>query len=198
MTARDGLADSAYRAALFSAFAHGWSTFGVRNAILPLFAAAVILDDPWVAGTALAVFAAGNALGLTRRRPPGRRARSPPVHRRRAARSAVSPPRITGLATGLLILMLVSVIAGVGSGALYPAQQASLADIVGRDRNGGPGAGGIPDGPGHRGDHGPIIAGLLVDFGSYGLAFGVTGAISLIAIIPWLRARETLRAQSPA
>ena len=38
---------------------------------------------------------------------------------------------------------------------------------------------------------GPLIAGLLVDQGSYPLAFGVTGTITLLAAVPWLRARET-------
>ncbi len=192
MTARDGWADPAYRAALFSAFAHGWSTFGVRNAILPLFAAAVILNEPWVAGTALAVFAAGNALGLTAA---GRLADK---HGRRpfiigGLLISGLATAITGLATGLFILMLVSVVAGVGSGALYPAQQASLADIVGRERNGGQALAAFQMAQDTGAILGPIIAGLLVDFGSYGLAFGVTGAISLVAIIPWLRARETLQ-----
>lgn len=191
MTARDGLTDPAYRAALFSAFAHGWSTFGVRNAILPLFAAAVILDDPWVAGTALAVFAAGNALGLTMC---GRLA---DVHGRRPfiigglLVSGVATA-VTGLTAGLFLLLLVSVIAGVGSGSLYPAQQASLADIVGRERNGGQALAAFQMAQDSGAILGPVIAGLLVDYGSYGLAFGVTGAISLAAIVPWLRARETL------
>ena len=35
---RDGLAVPAYRSALVSGFANGWANFGVRNAILPLFA----------------------------------------------------------------------------------------------------------------------------------------------------------------
>jgi MFS family permease len=39
---------------------------------------------------------------------------------------------------------------------------------------------------------GPILAGLLVDTGSFPLAFAVTGAVSLLAALPWLRARETL------
>ena len=37
-----------------------------------------------------------------------------------------------------------------------------------------------------------IVAGALVDSGSYALAFGVTGLLSLLATIPWARARETL------
>jgi len=38
---------------------------------------------------------------------------------------------------------------------------------------------------------GPVIAGVLIDHGSYPLAFGTTGLITLLAVIPWLRARET-------
>ena len=36
-----------------------------------------------------------------------------------------------------------------------------------------------------------FLAGLLIDYGSYPLAFGTTGLITLLAVIPWLRARET-------
>jgi len=36
------------------------------------------------------------------------------------------------------VLVIGSGVAGVGAGALNPAQQASLADVVGRERNGGP------------------------------------------------------------
>ena len=38
---------------------------------------------------------------------------------------------------------------------------------------------------------GPILAGLLIDHGSYPLAFGITGLITLVAVVPWLFARET-------
>ena len=38
-----------------------------------------------------------------------------------------------------------------------------------------------------------VLAGVLVDRGSFGLAFAVTGVITLLAVIPWLRARETTR-----
>ena len=45
---------------------------------------------------------------------------------------------------------------------------------------------------------GPVVAGLLVDHGSYGLAFAGTGAITVLAAVPWLRARETHRVQGRA
>ncbi|HEY3407071.1 MAG TPA: MFS transporter, partial [Propionicimonas sp.] len=59
MSVREAWGDSAYRASVGSAFANGWANFGMRNAILPLFAIAVVGKQPWVAGMALAVFAAG-------------------------------------------------------------------------------------------------------------------------------------------
>ncbi|NKX49943.1 MFS transporter, partial [Arthrobacter deserti] len=65
MTLREALADATFRAALVSAFANGWATFGVRMSLIPLFAGAVLLAGPSTAGLALAVFAVGNAVALT-------------------------------------------------------------------------------------------------------------------------------------
>ncbi len=190
MTFRDGLQDSAYRAALGSSFANGWANFGVRNAIIPLFAAAVIGKDTWIAGTALAVFAAGNAVGLTIA---GRR--SDVVGRRPFIIAGLVISGLatiaTGFATSLPLLVVVSVIAGFGSGSINPAQQAAVADVVGRDRNGGPALAAFQMAADTGSIIGPIIAGILIDLGDYHLAFGLTGAITLLAVLPWLRARET-------
>ena len=98
---------------------------------------------------------------------------------------------VTGLAHDLPLLVIVSVVAGIGAGTLNPAQQATLADVVGRDRNGGPALAAFQMSQDLGSITGPIIAGLLVDNGSYWLAFGVTGTITLLAALPWLRARET-------
>ena len=68
---------------------------------------------------------------------------------------------------------------------------ASIADIVRQDRNGGPAIAAVQMSSDLGSIIGPIIAGVLVDEGSYGLAFAVTGLIGLLAVIPWLRARET-------
>ncbi|MCB1239999.1 MAG: MFS transporter, partial [Tetrasphaera sp.] len=89
------------------------------------------------------------------------------------------------------LLILVSAVAGLGAGVLNPAQQASIADIVRQDRNGGPAIAAVQMSSDLGSIIGPIIAGVLVDEGSYGLAFAVTGLIGLLAVIPWLRARET-------
>ncbi|MBD4580109.1 MFS transporter, partial [Xanthomonas citri pv. citri] len=39
MPVREALSNPSYRAALVSFFANGWATFGVRNSVIPLFAA---------------------------------------------------------------------------------------------------------------------------------------------------------------
>ncbi len=191
LAVREAWTDPAYKAALGSAFANGWANFGVRNAILPLFAASVIGKQPWVAGMALAVFAAGNAVGLTvSGRIADLRGRRPLIVAGLLVSGAAT--LVTGLATNLPLLVAVSVIAGIGAGTLNPAQQASLADIVGRDRNGGPALAAFQMASDCGAIVGPVVAGVLVDHGSFGLAFGVTGALTLLAALPWLRARETL------
>ena len=190
-TMRDGLQDSAYRAALGSAVANGWANFGVRNAILPLFAASVVGSAPWVAGAALAVFAAGNAVGLTfSGRRSDRVGRKPFIIGGLVVSGLAT--LVTGWAGSLALLLLVSVIAGLGAGTLNPAQQASLADVIGHERNGGPAIAAVQMASDLGSIIGPIVAGVLVDRGSYPLAFGLTGLITLAAALPWLRARETL------
>ncbi|MEI2811459.1 MAG: MFS transporter [Nocardioides sp.] len=190
LTLRGAWPDSAYRAALASGFANGWSTFGVRNAIVPLFAAAAISTATWVAGAALAVFAAGNAVALLAL---GRR--SDRVGRRPMVMGGLVISGLaigfTGLAAGLATLMIWSLVAGIGAGMMNPAQQASVADVVGRERNGGPALAAFQMAGDTGAILGPIVAGSLVDWGSYPLAFGVTAAISLAAVLPWWWARES-------
>jgi MFS family permease len=190
MTARDGWRDSAYRASVVSGFANGWANFGVRNAILPLFAVFAIVNEPWVAGMALAVFAAGNAVGLTvSGRFSDRHGRKPFIISGLVVSGVATA--VTGFATNLPALVVLSVVAGLGAGTLNPAQQASLADVVGRERNGGPALAAFQMSADTGAILGPIVAGLLIDNGSYPLAFAATGLITLIAVVPWLRARET-------
>ncbi|KGN34162.1 MFS transporter permease [Knoellia sinensis KCTC 19936] len=191
MTAREGWKDSAYRAGLASGFANGWANFGVRNAILPLFVAANIGKEPWLAGAVLAIYAGANAVGMNvAGRLSDRVGRRPFIIGGLAVAGVATAA--TGLATTLSVLVVLSVIAGLGSGALNPAQQASMADVVGRDRNGGPALAAFQMSADAGAIVGPIIAGALVDSGSFAIAFGVTGLLSLLATIPWSKARETL------
>lgn len=195
MSLGEALHDSAYRAGLFSSFANGWATFGVRMATVPLFAVAALGAGPAAAGWALAVFAGGNALALT-------------VSGKLADTLGRKPLMIAGLVlTGTATagiglthdmpwFLAASAFAGMGSGLLGPAQQAAIADVIGNGRSGGrvlavfqmvSDAGAII---------GPVLAGLLADRLGYGWAFGVTGAVLIVAAAGWLLARETF--QRPA
>ncbi|MBJ7387542.1 MAG: MFS transporter, partial [Mycolicibacterium sp.] len=60
LSVREALRNSAYRAALASNFATGWSAFGLRVALVPLFVVEVLHRGTGVAGLALATFAIGN------------------------------------------------------------------------------------------------------------------------------------------
>lgn len=196
LTVREAVRDSAYRAALASGFANGWASFGVRMALVPLFAAAVLGAGPEVAGISLASFAAGTALALTFS---GRLADS--LGRR--------PLVLTGLAvngtamaclglTGDVVWFLaVSVVAGIGAGILNPAQQAAVADVVGNERSGGKVLATFQMSTDTGAIVGPVLAGMLVDTLSYGWAFGLTGVAALAAFAMWVAARETLVRRPP-
>lgn len=188
----EALREGAYRSALASSFANGWATFGVRMATVPLFAAAAVGAGPEAAGLALAVFAAGNAAALT-------------FSGRLADSLGRKPMMLWGLAVAGLAtagigfthdlpwFLAASVLAGVGSGLLGPAQQAAVADVIGNGRSGGKvlavyqmtsDVGAIV---------GPVVAGLLADRLGFEWAFGVTGGILLAAAAAWLATREPLR-----
>jgi MFS family permease len=194
LTVREAWHDSAYRAALASAFANGWANFGVRMAIVPLFATAFVSDAPWVAGAALAVFAVGNAAGLgLAGRLTDRWGRRPFVLGGLVITGVATG--LTGWATGLALLVVLSVVAGVGAGLLNPSQQAAVADVIGRERSGGPALAAFSMAQDGGMIAGPVVAGLIVDLSGYPAAFAVTGAVTLAAAVPWLVARETLSSQ---
>lgn len=209
MTFREGWHDSAYRAALVSGVANGWANFGVRNALLPLLAASIVVGAGTaaagtaeadaaatrVAGFALAVFAGGNAIGLT---VSGRRSdsvgRRPFIIAGLLVSSLVTA--VTGFAGHFVVLLALCAVAGVGAGMLNPAQQAALADVVGRERKGGPALAAFQMCQDGGAIAGPIIAGVIVDHSGFGPAFLLTGVIGVLAVLPWLRARETLAQRS--
>ncbi|WP_344040384.1 MFS transporter [Nesterenkonia flava] len=186
-----------YRAALTSGFANGWASFGVRNSVVPLFAASAFVGTGWIidssqlAGLALAVFAGGNVAVVTTL------AKKTDVWGRR-------PPMIVGLsiaalATGTLglapepwVLLLLSLIAGAGTGLVVPAQQAAVADIVGEGRNGGSVVSAFQMTQDLGSILGPLLVGLLVDLLGYEWAFGLTGLVLLVGAAAWAAAPETL------
>ncbi len=192
MELREALAHRTYRAALASKFANGWSSMGVRVALVPLFAVAIGAGEG-MAGVALAVFAVGNAVAII---PAGRiadtRGRRPMV----LAGLVVTGlgTAALGLSTGSALLVVTSFIAGAGAGLLNAPQQAAVADLIGAERSGGSVLAGFQMLSDVGAILGPIAAGALAEHVSFPVAFGVTGAICLLAALPWVRAPETLGA----
>lgn len=189
MTLKEALADSAYRAAVFSSFGNGWVTFGVRMATIPLFAVAVLQSAPETAAWALAIFAVGNALALTFS---GRLAdawgRKPLLIPGLLITGAATG--VIGLTTDLTAFLIASAVAGFGSGLLGPAQQAAVADVIGRGRSGGKVLAIFQMAADTGAIVGPIVAGLLADRLGYGWAFGITGGVLILTAVAWLPARE--------
>lgn len=190
MTVGEAFRDSAYRAAMVSAFANGWTNFGVRVAILPLFAVAVV-GETWAAGVALAVGAAATAATLQLS---GRVTDT--LGRRRPVLVGLGLSALgmgtMGLSGGLVMIIVLTVVLGVGAGLLNPAQQATVADVVGNDRSGGKVLAAFQMCQDAGGIGGPVLVGAVADLAGWEWAFALSGVISAAAILPWLRARETM------
>lgn len=191
MTIREALTDSAYRSALISGFANGWANFGTRIALLPLFAAATPGIGAGAAGAGLAIFAGGNALAL---QAGGRLVDSRGRKRVLIAGLLVSAAATLtfGYTTSLVPFFVLSFIAGSGAGLMNPAQQASVADVVGSERSGGKVLAVFQMSQDVGTIAGPIVAGFIADHYGFGPAFLVTGGVLLVASLAWLPARETI------
>lgn len=199
MPVKEALENPSYRAALVSFFANGWATFGVRNSVMPLFAASAFagsgllgwqVDGALMAGLALSVFALGNVVAVTFS------SRLSDVHGRK-------PLILTGLlvmavTTGVigwmqspLLFLLACLVSGAGTGVLNAPQQAAIADVVGQGRRSGAVMSSAQMSADLGAIIGPLLAGLVVDAAGYGWAFVLTGAVILLGALAWVRAPET-------
>ena len=196
MTVREALGDSAFRSALGSSFANGWTNFGVRVSILPLFAA-TIATQSWVAGAALTAFAVGNAAILPASgRLTDRIGRRTPIVLGLIVAGLLTA--VLGVATNIWVLIVLCALAGLGSGILNPAQQATVADVIGPNRSGGKVLASFQMVSDLGAIIGPVLVGLIVDHAGYRLGFALSGLMMLLAAAGWLRARETAPAEREA
>lgn len=183
-TFKEALNFKQYRGVLISTFAFGWASFGVRVSAVPLFVSAVLLGSESQAGWVLAAYAAGNAALVL---PSG-------VWNDKFGRK---PLLVLGLATvsvGFLILpfttnvllaMGAMVIAGIGSAFTNPAQQATIADVVGK-RSGGSVVAATQMTADFGAILGPLVAGLLIDGVGFTSAFIVTAILLGLASVVWI------------
>ena len=183
LTLRDALAVPQYRVLLGSVFAFGWTSYGVRISIVPLFVAAAYQGDAAMAAWVLAAYAAGNAVLIF---PSGRW--NDTVGRK--------PLLITGMAVSAVAYVLFPAspsiifaaaamfVAGAGSALANPGQQAVLADVVGM-RRGGSAVAGYSMLSDLGGVIGPLLAGAVVDVAGFGWAFWISAALLFAAAIAW-------------
>lgn len=189
VTVRVALRHRAYRAALLSNFATGWSLFGLRFALVPIFVAEALGQSPGVAGLALAAFAVGNvSVVMYSGRVSDRLGRRPLMIAGLALAGITTA--VLGLAGSVPLFFVEAVIAGAASGVYNSPQQAAVADIIGGAR-GGTAIATFQ----MMSDFGSIVGsfgvGVLAERLSFGWAFGISGAMLVVASLGWVFAPET-------
>ena len=194
VTVRGALRHRAYRAALVSNFATGWSLFGLRFALVPLFVAEVLDQNAGVAGLALTAFAVGNVSVVMYSGRLSDQIGRRPLLIAGLALAGISTA-VLGLAHSLPVFLFEALVAGAASGIYSSPQQAAVADIIGKAR-GGTAIATFQ----MMSDFGSIVGsigvGVLAQQLSYAWAFGISGAMLVVAAVAWVFAPET-RDQSP-
>lgn len=190
VTLKTALGNRAFRAALFSNFATGWSVFGLRIALVPLFVSEVLDRGPRMAGVALATFAIGNVAAVI---PSGylsdRIGRKVPLITGLAVSGVAT--LLVGLASSLTLFLAAAFVAGAAAGIFSSPQQAAVADIIGSKARGGTAVATYQ----MMADVGAIVGSLAVgqiaQHLSFGTAFVISGVILLVAALGWVFSPET-------
>jgi len=192
---RTALRSRAYKAAVANSFAVGWSIFGIRMSLIPLFVVeALRLSPSWV-GAGMVISAVVQGLVLV---PVGRlvdaRGRRPFLQAG-AAVSTVAGVAMS-LAGGPPLFLIGMALYGFGSAMLSVSSAAVVGDVI-RGRGSTPvatfqmasDAGAFL---------GPLVAGEVADVASFDVAFLVTAAVSGIAFATTLTMSETQRPKQTA
>jgi MFS family permease len=190
ISVRTALRNSAYRAALFSNFSTGWSAFGLRIALVPLFVVEVLGRGAGMAGLALATFAVGNVSAVI---PSGYL--SDRIGRRLLligglTVSAVSTV-LVGFTTSLPLFLVAALVTGAATGMFISPQQAAVADIIGSKARGGTAVAVFQMMSDFGAILGSLAVGQIAEHLTYGSAFVISGAILLVAAVGWVFAPET-------
>ncbi|WP_235928952.1 MFS transporter [Marisediminicola senii] len=171
---RTVLADTRYRAACVANFASGWTSFGVRSALVPLFVVEVLRGTSVWTGIAFAIAAVVQGIALA---PAARFVDT--VGRRPAIIGSYSLAAVIVVAIpfapNIIVLTVLLCLYGVAASFMGTAPAATVGDVAG-PRSGRPVAlfsmcadvGAIV---------GPLVAGFLADTVSYPVAFAVGAAL---------------------
>jgi ACDE family multidrug resistance protein len=190
VSVRTALGNRAYRAALLSNFATGWSAFGLRIALVPLFITEVFHRGAGIAGLALATFAIGNVGAVI---PSGYL--SDRVGRRLLLIIGLTAAGIStvlvGFTDGLTLFLVSAFIAGFSTGIFTAPQQAAVADIIGSKARGGTAVATFQMMSDVGSIGGSLLVGLIAQHFDFFWAFVVSGVILLLAALGWTFAPET-------
>jgi MFS family permease len=179
------LRDPRFRAACLANFANGWTSLGVRSALVPVLVVDVLSGTAAWTGVAFAIAAVVQTIALG---PAGRFVDT--VGRRPAILGAylVAAATILGVAVApnFAVLTVLLCVYGVAAAFMGTAPAAAVGDATAGARGGRPVAlfsmasdlGAIA---------GPLIAGWLVDAASFPAAFGVAAVFLLVAALSALR-----------
>ncbi|MCP2031379.1 MFS family permease [Okibacterium sp. HSC-33S16] len=178
------LRDTRFRVAVLANFANGWTSLGVRSALIPVLVVDVLRGEPAWTGIAFAIAAVAQTLALG---PAGKFVDT--VGRRPAILGAYAVAALTILgisfSPNMVVLTVLLAVYGVAAAFMGTAPAAAVGDATAGAKGGRPVAvfsmasdlGAIV---------GPLVAGWLVDTASFPLAFGLAAlflaAASLFAI----------------
>jgi MFS family permease len=196
VTMREALRFRAYWSSLGANFATGWSAFGLRVALVPLFITDVMGRGVGIIGIALAAFAGGNAMAMI---PSGYL--SDRMGRRTLMIVGLT---LSGLATVLLgaasslpAFLVAAVVVGAVTGIYMSPMQAAIADILGSEARAGSPVAAVQ----MMSDLGAIVGsmtlGWVAERVSYGWGFTISGIVLLIAAVGWVAAPETRTVPDP-
>lgn len=196
VTMRKALRFRAYWSSLGANFATGWSAFGLRVALVPLFITDVMGRGVGTIGIALAAFAGGNAMAMI---PSGYL--SDRMGRRTLmivglALSGVATVAL-GAASSLSAFLVAAVVVGAVTGIYMSPMQAAVADILGSEARAGAPVAAVQ----MMSDLGAIIGsmtlGWVAERLSYSWGFIISGIVLLIAAVGWMAAPETRAVPDP-
>jgi MFS transporter, ACDE family, multidrug resistance protein len=196
VSVRVALRHRAYRAALLSNFAAGWSVLGMRIALLPLFVFEVLGRGVGVAGLAVAAFAVGSICGVI---PSGYL--SDRLGRRALLIAGFSASGVVTICasavTSLPAFLAAAYVMGVAVGVFSSPQQAAVADILGSEARAGTALamfqmmcelGAIV---------GSLVVGQIAEHLTFGWSFAISGTLLLMAAAVWALTPETGAAIKP-
>ena len=178
------LRDTRFRVAVLANFANGWTSLGVRSALVPVLVVDVLLGEPAWTGIAFAIAAVAQTVALA---PAGKFVDT--VGRKPAILGAYAVAALTivgiSFSPNMVVLTVLLAVYGVAAAFMGTAPAAAVGDATAGAKGGRPVAvfsmasdlGAIV---------GPLVAGWLVDTASFPLAFGLAAvflaATSLFAL----------------